>query len=205
MAGQLTAVLVTDDQADRETILGVAGRALQGGLDAIVVRLPRATAREVFEVTRILRPATRRFGCRLIVNDRLDVALAADADGAHLGARSLPVAAARRILRPGMLLGVSTHNLDEAGEAAGSGADYLFLGPVFPTETHPGQPPLGTDPLREAVLRSPVQVVAIGGIEPGNVGQIASAGGRGAAAISAFYRAADPAEVARAFRAAFPP
>lgn len=203
MARSLTAFLVTDDRCDRDTSLAVAGRALQGGVSAVVVRLPRATAREVFEMARLLRPATRRSGCALLVSDRIDVALAADADGAHLGARSLPIAAARRVLPRGKLLGCSVHNLDEAGEAAEGGADYLFLGPVFPTATHPGQAAIGLDPYREALLRSPVPVVAIGGITPDRAREVAAAGGSGVAAISCFYDAPDAAEVARQLRAAF--
>ncbi len=203
MAGRLSAVLVTTEEGDREEALGITGRALQGGLSAVVVRRPRATAREVFELARQLRPATRRLGCLLIVSDRADVALAADADGVHLGARSLPPAAARRILAPGMLLGMSVHNLDEAGQAEEEGADYLFFGPVFATASHPGSEPVGLEAYREAVLRCRIPVLAIGGVDAGNVRDVAAAGGTGAASIRAYYDAPDAAETARCFRAAF--
>ena len=203
MAGRLSAVLVTGVDDDVDTILGIAGRALQGGVTGIVVRRPQATAREVFEITRRLRAATRRFDCRLLVSDRVDVALAADADGVHLGERSLPTAAARRILRDGMLLGRSVHNLDEAGQAEEAGADYLFLGPIFPTRSHPGESALGIQVYREAVLRANIPVLAIGGVDAIHVRQVAGAGGPGAAAISAFYDVDDAAETARAFRNAF--
>ena len=203
MAGRLIAVLVTPPDEDFDTTLGIAGRALQGGISGIVVRRPGATANEVFEMTRRLRPATRREGCLLIVSDRADVALAADADGVHLGQRSLPTAAARRVLKKGMILGRSVHNLDEAGQAETEGADYLFLGPVFETNSHPGQPALGLEPYREAVLRSKIPVLAIGGVTGENIRLIAQAGGSGAAAIGAYYGAEDAAESARAFRAAF--
>ena len=203
MAGYLTAVLITDEQADIAETLEVAGCALRGGVTAIVVRQPHAPAREVFELTRKLRPATRRLRCQLFVSDRLDVALAADADGVHLGVRSLPVAAARRVLPVGMKLGLSVHNLDEVGQAEEHGVDYVFAGPIFETRTHPGTTPLGLDAYREAVLRAGIGVCAIGGISAENVKSIAAAGGPGAAAISSFYSADDPAETARAFRAAF--
>lgn len=203
MDDRLSAFLITQPEGDLAETLGVAGRALRGGVSGIVVRRPRATAREVFELTRHLRPATRRLGRLLIVSDRADVALAADADGVHLGDRSLPIPAARRVLQPGMLLGRSVHNLDEAGQAEEEGADYLFLGPVFPTRSHPGEPALGLEPFREAVLRAQVPILALGGVDPGNVHLVAEAGGRGAAAISAFYDVEDPAETARALRAAF--
>ena len=203
MARFLTAVLVTDAESDDAETLEVAGCALAGGATTIVVRRPKATARDVFELTRRLRPATRRLNCTLIVSDRLDVALAADADGVHLGARSLPVAAARRVLRPGMKLGVSVHNLDEAGQAEEQGVDYVFFGAVFATASHPGAEPVGVKAYQEAVLRARIDVCAIGGIDAASVKEIAAAGGRGAAAIRAFYQADDPAETARAFRAAF--
>jgi len=203
LAGRLTAVLVTSPDGPVEDVLGTAGRALQGGVRGILVRRPRATAVEVYNMTRHLRPATRRAGCRLLVSDRIDAALAADADGVHLGARSLPTAAARRILRPGMLLGRSTHDLDEAAAAEAAGADYIFLGPVFETPSHPGEPGLGTAHLREAVLRTSIPVLAIGGVTTGNVDEIVRAGAAGAAAVSLYARAADPAEAARRMRAAF--
>jgi len=203
VAGRLTAVLITQPEGDVATTLGIAGRALQGGVTGILVRRPHGTAREVFELTRQLRPATRDLGCLLLVSDRLDVALAADADGVHLGARSLPSAAARRILRPGTLLGCSVHNLDEAGQAEEAGADYLLLGPIFPTASHPDATPVGLEAYREAVLRATVPVLAIGGVDRDNVGRVAAAGGTGAAAISAFYGVDDAAETARAFRSAF--
>jgi thiamine-phosphate pyrophosphorylase len=198
-------VVVTEPEGHLERTLGVVSRALHGGASAVLVRRPEETARHVFGLTRQLRPLTRRLDRLLLVSDRVDVAVAADADGVHLGARSLPTAAARRVLRPGMLVGRSVHNLDEAGQAESEGADYLFLGPLFPTFSHPGEPELGLDHYREAVLRARVPVLGIGGVTPENVKLVAEAGGAGAAAISAFYGAPEAADVARAFRAAFVP
>lgn len=203
MAADLTTVMVTHATAPVEDVLGTVGRALQGGLTAVIVRRPHANAREVYDLTRQLRPATRRFNCRLIVNDRLDVALTADADGVHLGERSIPIAAARRILRADMLLGCSTHDFDAAARREKEGADYVLLGSIFPTSSHPGEAGIGTEHLREAVLRTKIPVVAIGGIDPTNVRHIVRAAAAGAAAISAYSDAPDPAAVARALRAAF--
>jgi len=203
LAGGLTALLVTAAGGSVEDALGTAGRALQGGVSAILVRRPQGTAREVYNMTRHLRPATRRAGCRLLVSDRIDAALAADADGVHLGARSLPLAAARRILKPGMLLGRSAHDFDEAAVAADGGADYIFLGPIFPSRSHPDHPGLGLAHLREAVMRIRVPIVAIGGVTADNVAEVVRAGARGAAAISAYSAAPDPADTARRMRAAF--
>lgn len=203
MAGGLTALLVTEERASPTDVLGTVARALQGGLAAVLVRRPHASAREVFDITRQLRPATRKCGCKLLVSDRMDVALAVDADGVHLGERSLPIAAVRRHVPPGMLLGRSTHNLDEATQQQEAGASYVFLGPIYATSTHPDATPLGLDHLREAVLRCSIPVIAIGGIDPKNAQGIVAAGAGGIAAIRAYSAAVDPAETARSFRAAF--
>jgi len=204
VAPKLSAICVTEPEGEIGRTLETTARALLGGASAILVRRPQATAFELLALVRQLRPSTRAAHCLLLVSDRADVAVAADADGIHLGARSLPTVSARRVVGPGMLVGRSVHNLDEAGQAEEEGADYVFLGPVFPTPSHPGQPALGLGPYREAALRAGIPVVAIGGITSDNVRLIAQAGGHGAAAIGAFYAAADPAESARAFRAAFP-
>jgi thiamine-phosphate pyrophosphorylase len=205
VAPKLSAICVTEPEGDVRRALEAAARALSGGASAILVRRPQATARELFALVRQLRPSTRAAHCLLLVSDRADVAVAADADGVHLGARSLPVASARRVVGRDLLVGRSVHNLDEAGQAEEEGADYLFLGPVFPTPSHPGEPALGLGPLREAALRAKIPVIAIGGITSDNVRLVAQAGAGGAAAIGAFHAPGDAAaETARAFRAAFP-
>ena len=203
MAGRLKAIVVTEAEGELEKTIAVVGRALQGGANAVLVRRPHETARQLFELTRRLRPLTRSLDRLLLVSDRIDVALAAAADGVHLGARSLPLVAARRILHPDMLLGRSVKNLYEAAQAEGEGADYLFLGPLFATLSHAGAPALGLDTYREAVLRARIPILAIGGVTGENVRLVAQAGGRGAAAIRAFYATSDAAAAARAFRAAF--
>ncbi len=203
MAPDMTAILVTEPDGPVDDMLGTVGRALQGGLNGIIVRRPSAGTTEIFEITRRLRPATRKFNCRLLVHDRADIAVAADADGVHLGNGSLPPAAARRVVGPGRLVGLSVHNLDETGQAVAAGVDYMLLGHVFASTSHPDEEPLGLPHFKEAVLRSRVPVYAIGGVSTDNVRLIAQAGGPGAAAIGAFARVEDPAETARAFRAAF--
>ena len=115
----------------------------------------------------------------------------------------MPIAAARRVLRSGMLLGSSAHDFDAAAQGEKEGADYVLLGSIFPTATHPGEPGIGVEHLREAVLRTHIPVVAIGGIDLANVNRVARTGAAGAAAISAYSTGSDPAAVARAVRAAF--
>lgn len=200
-----TCYVVLDRSAARGRDLeAILDAVLAGGSRLVQLREKEWPSGRLLPLARRLRERCRRAGATFIVNDRIDLALAADADGVHLGARSLPIVAARRVVGPDLLVGRSVHNLDEAGQAEEDGASYLLVGPVFPTPSHPGEPALGLGPYREAALRAKIPVVAIGGITSDNVRLVAQAGGRGAAAIGAFYAAADPAESARAFRAAFP-
>ncbi|MCL5046186.1 MAG: thiamine phosphate synthase, partial [Actinobacteria bacterium] len=144
----------------------------------------------------------RRAGAGFLVNDRLDVALAAGADGVHLAKRSLPPAAVRPLLRPGMILGCSVHSLEEAVAAAEGGAGYLTFGHVYPTSSHPGQPPRGVSELARVVRAVPVPVLAIGGITPDNAGPVLATGCAGIVVISAILSESDPARAARVLREA---
>ena len=133
---------------------------------------------------------------RLFVNDRLDVALAVGAAGVQLGQGSLPPADARR-LNAGWWIGKSVHDLREAEAAHAGGADYLLVGPVFPTATHPDRAPLGSARLKEIVGLG-LPVVAIGGVTPERIPELmAEAAIHGVAAIRALWHAADPADAAR--------
>lgn len=135
------------------------------------------------------------FPSSLFVNDRLDVALALHAVGVQLGTGSLPVSAARR-LDTAWWIGKSVHDLAEADAAKAEGADYLLVGPVYPTATHPDRSPLGLEALGR-IARLGVPVIAIGGIGPGRARDVKAAGAYGAAAIRALWDAADPADAVR--------
>lgn len=132
---------------------------------------------------------------RLFVNDRLDIALAAGALGVQLGTGSLPVDAARR-LNPEWWIGKSVHDLTEAEAAQAEGADYLLVGPVYPTATHPGRPALGIEAVR-MIARLGLPVVAIGGVTAERVAELVGAGAYGVAAIRALWDAADPRAATR--------
>ena len=132
---------------------------------------------------------------RLFVNDRLDVALAVKASGVQLGTGSLPVSAARR-LDATWWIGKSVHDWAEADAAKAEGADYLLVGPVYATATHPNRQPLGLETLRR-IVQLGLPVIAIGGIGPGEARAVRAAGAYGVAAIRALWDAADPAEAAR--------
>jgi thiamine-phosphate pyrophosphorylase len=147
-----------------------------------------------------LRKLTRARGALLIVNDRVDVALAVDADGAHVGQDDMPAARARRLLGPLRLLGVSARTLAEAEAAIADEADYLGVGPIYATHGKADAgPPTGTDLLRAIVARlgsSSVPLVAIGGITAANAGEVVRAGAAGVAVITAVVNAEDVAAAA---------
>jgi thiamine-phosphate pyrophosphorylase len=147
-----------------------------------------------------LRSLTAPSGTRLLIHDRLDVARLAGADGVHLPAAGLPPSAVRTLLGPEPLLGRSTHSAAEAREAAAARVDYVFLGNIWETASHPGRPPLGAGAIRDAL---PAPVIAIGGVTPETAPLAAAAGAAGAAAIRAIWDAADPAAAARALRVCF--
>jgi thiamine-phosphate pyrophosphorylase len=158
------------------------------------------SAAELLPLAIELRALTRRFAARLLINDRIDVALAVAADGVHLGGHSLPVAVARGLLGPQRLIGISTHLPAEIAAAAAAGADLVTFGPVFatPAKLTYGQP-LGLEALRLACQNSPLPVFALGGIKPCHLDDLCSAGAAGAAVISALIAAPDPFSSARHF------
>ncbi|WP_187355521.1 thiamine phosphate synthase [Paenibacillus tengchongensis] len=137
----------------------------------------------------------------IVVNDRLDVALAAGAGGVQLAGHSLPAAAVRPIAT-GIRLGCSVHSPEEAAAAAGEGADYCLFGHVYDSSSKPGFPGRGLVQLAEAVQACSVPVIAIGGIEPGNAGDVIRSGAHGIAVLSGIWHSPDPAGQARAYRSA---
>jgi thiamine-phosphate pyrophosphorylase len=172
-------------------------RALAGGVRGVQLREKDLCARELYPLARELREITRRAGARLLINDRIDVALAVEADGVHLGGGSLPVQIARRLLGPGRLLGVSTHAVAETVAAREAGADFVTFGPVWFTPSKaPYGPPVGLEALRRACAASPLPVFPLGGVTPDRVPDLLAAGAAGIACISAVLAAGDPAQAA---------
>ncbi len=181
------------------SLLEVVEAALRGGVRAVQLREKDLGAAELLPLAMELRDLTRRFGARLLINDRIDVALAVDADGAHLGGHSLPVAVARRLLGADRLIGVSTHHIAEIAVAAGAGADFVTFGPVFATPSKAVYgPPLGLAALRAACTSTPLPVFALGGIKADHLPALTAKGAHGLAVISAIIAAADPKTAARA-------
>ena len=174
----------------------VVQAALDGGVRAVQLREKDLEGGELYRLAGRLRALTDRYAARLLINDRLDVALAAGADGVHLGQTSLPVSTARQLLGPDKLIGVSTHSPDEITVA--QGADFVVFGPVYftPSQADYGQPQ-GVARLRQAVRHSPAPVFAIGGIQADRIAAVRSAGAHGVALISALSAAAEPSRAAR--------
>ena len=154
---------------------------------------------DLYPVARALRRRCRDAGCLFIVNDRVDLALALEADGVHVGQDDLPAREARRLLRAGMILGVSTHDLSQARRARDDGADYVAVGSMFPTGSKPGFRLVGPELVRRVRPEIPVPLVAIGGITMDNVTEVIRAGADAVAVISAVCAAPDPSAAARGF------
>lgn len=196
--------VITDPEPRRGlSHVDIAAQAVEGGASMIQLRDkvagPRQLLREVRQITQLCR--TR--GVCFIVNDRLDLALAVDADGVHLGQNDLPPRDARALLGTGKILGVSTHSLDQALSAAEQGADYLGIGPIFATATKTtGYEPIGCDIIRQLRTRIDRPIVAIGGIRLRHVGEVIRAGAAGVAVISAIVGADDITAATAAFAAA---
>jgi thiamine-phosphate pyrophosphorylase len=177
-----------------DAVLAAGGRWLQ-------LRDKAATTRDLAALARRLLARTRAASALLVVNDRLDVALAVGADGVHLGQDDLPAADARR-LAPELVVGVSTHGLEQARQAARDGADYVALGSIYPTGSKAGFQLVGVEALRQVRPHVPGPLVAIGGITAARVPEVTAAGADGVAVISAVGAAPDPGAAAAAFLAA---
>jgi thiamine-phosphate diphosphorylase len=201
--------LVTEPRRGPGELTRAVSLAFEGGVDWVQLRDKSGSAASMFTDATVLQPLAQQFGAHLSINDRLDVALAAGADGVHLAGQSLPVDAtiilASRLDHEAgrrMLVGRSVHGLAEAVAAADAGADYLTFGHVFPTTTHPGLPPRGLHELRDIVQSVDVPVLAIGGITADNLDDVLATGCAGIAVISAILGDADPSRAARRLRAA---
>jgi thiamine-phosphate pyrophosphorylase len=181
----------------------VLGELLEGGVQWLQLRVKSLAPAEFFELARRARSETRARGCALIINDRLDIALACDADGVHLGQEDLPLAAGRKLMA-GKIVGISTHDLEQARAAERDGADYIGFGPMFGTFTkNTGYDARGVEMLRQIRAGVDLPIVAIGGINEQNVERVWQAGADSAAIISDILRAEDiAAKVARILRRA---
>lgn len=186
--------------------LEVMRAALRGGVRLVQLREKELHARDLAALARSARELTNEFGALLLVNDRLDIALACGADGVHLGQEDLPVADARR-LAPELIVGASSHSAAEAAEAEKQGASYVNIGPLFPTSTKAwGREFLGVEGLRAIAPHVRIPFTVMGGIKAAHLPDLAAAGARTVAVVTAITAAEDPersaAEMLAALRAA---
>jgi thiamine-phosphate pyrophosphorylase len=194
-------VLTDRSIQDRFDHAQLAERAIRGGADLIQFRQKSGTTREMIAAAGAAREVCRRARIPFLVNDRVDVAIAVDADGVHLGWDDLPIPVARRLLGPHRIIGASAGSIEEAINAWKEGADYLGCGPVYATGTKPDAgAPSGPALLRSVVGAVPIPVVGIAGIGPSNLDEILGTGAHGAAVVSSVCGATDPEAAARRLR-----
>jgi thiamine-phosphate pyrophosphorylase len=202
---RLRLVLITsEDLAGTNGVVNVVQQALSAGAPSIQLRAKEATARELTAMVQGLIPAVRAAGSLLFVNDRLDVALAAGADGVHLGPDDLPVRDVRSAVDDDFIVGYSTDDPADAAQAQADGADYLGSGTVYATtnKSDPGEV-IGVEGLRRVVEAVSIPVVGIGGITPERAEAVAETGASGIAVIGAVMSAADPGDAVRRLMAPF--
>ncbi|MBP8644762.1 MAG: thiamine phosphate synthase [Syntrophobacteraceae bacterium] len=191
--------VVTDSRwLEGRSLEETVAAAIRGGAGVIQYREKNASTRRMVEEASRLCRLCRQEGAVFLVNDRLDVALAVNAHGIHVGREDMPVAVARRILGPGKIVGVSIHDEEEALRAEKDGADYLSVSPVYATSTKPDhETPLGIEGTRKLVQKTGLPVVAIGGIDESNLAGLIECGIRGICVVSAVMAAPDPEKKAR--------
>jgi thiamine-phosphate pyrophosphorylase len=192
-------VVITEAFCAGRTALTVLDQVLAAGVKIVQLREKDLADRVLYQLAQEFRRRTEAAGSLLIIDDRVDIALAAGADGVHLGQMDLPVASARRIA-PDLIAGASSHSLEEALAAQEAGAGYVNIGPIFPTATKPAAIPLGVEAIKRITPRLTIPWSTMGGINQGNIAQVAAAGARHPAVMSAVTAAADIMAAAQALR-----
>lgn len=193
-------VVTDDDVVSRDDFVAAAEKVMGAGgeMVALHLRAPRASGRWLHATALRLMERARAAGSLLIVNDRVNVAMAVGAHGIQLGRRGIAIDDARRMVGDAMRIGASVHSIDEAREVIAAGCDWLLAGSIHPTESHPGQPGAGVGLIEAmAVLGRPV--IAIGGITPGRVREARDAGASGVAAIRGIWDHPSPETAVRAY------
>ena len=180
--------LITDRKATKMPLPEAIKLALQGGVRAIQLREKDLPVQELTALALELRVLTREFGAQLFINDRVDVAVAVEADGVHLGNQSMPAEAVRKIVGNRMLVGVSTHSVEEARDAEAAGADFVTFGPMYETPSKITiASPVGLEALRNVKRAVDIPIFALGGITGHNIGHVLFAGAYGVSMISSIF------------------
>lgn len=185
-------LIASSDLVGERPLEKVVKEAVSGGVDVVQLRERGVTSREVYNLARKIKETIKGTPVRLFINDRVDVALAVGADGVHLGQNGLPVETVRRMIGHGMVIGVSTHNLEEARKAENEGADYIFFSPVFSTRCKPGAAPKGIQALQEICSQVDIPIFALGGINKDTLPEVVRAGVTNVGVMSSILTAEDP-------------
>ncbi|WP_409200602.1 thiamine phosphate synthase [Methanobrevibacter sp. DSM 116169] len=181
--------LVTDE---RENFLEIIEEAIKGGVSVVQLRDKTSSTKDFYELAMKVREICYTADIPLIINDRIDIALAIDADGVHIGQDDMPCKVARRIIGNSRILGVSASTIEEAIKAESDGADYIGTGAVFPTSTKDDAPKITKNDLKSVVESVSIPVVAIGGIDLDNVEKLSETGIEGISVVSAIMDSIDP-------------
>ena len=190
--------VITDSRAQRgRSHLEVLAQALEGGADLVQLRDKDVSRDDLIAIGKGLKPLCKKWGALLIVNDRLEVAEAIDADGVHIGQGDIPIEVARSLLGKKRVLGVSTHTLDQALTAEAAGADYIGVGPIFQTPTKPDAPPVGIRLISQVKGKIRIPFVAIGGINLSTLDSVLEAGAESVAVVRAVVAQEDIRSAAR--------
>ena len=197
--------LVTDQASARgRTLTDVVAAAVQGGVNCVQLREKHLSTRDFLAQALILKTLLAPYQIPLVINDRIDIALACGAQGVHLGQSDMPVAQARQLLPPEVFIGWSVETMDDVARSASLPVDYLGVSPIHATPTKTDtQPPWGLDGLRQVRAATALPLVAIGGIHAHNARDILRAGADGLALVSALCAAADPCAAAQELRQLF--
>jgi thiamine-phosphate diphosphorylase len=198
LARRLAVYLVADSEQTRRPLVDDVAAAIQGGVSAVQLRAKHLPDREAVQLATALRQITRDSGTLFLVNDRLDIALAVEADGVHLGVDDLPVSIARRLVPKDFVIGFSPETDEQAQQAPLNGADYLGVGPVFSTNSKSDAGvPIGFSTLSRRVSVCGIPVIGIGGISAQNAASVIETGAVGVAVVSAILGSDDPKSAAR--------
>lgn len=196
----LTLYLVTDPRLSGGDLPRKVEAAIQGGVTLVQLREKEADSRKFLDTALRVREVTERYHVPLIINDRIDIALACDASGVHLGQQDIPCTIARKILGPDKLIGVTAKTVEQALQAEQDGADYLGCGALFPSGAKPEAQPMTLSTLSEILAAVHIPVTAIGGINAENVHLPVEAGANGVAVVSAILGQLDVCAAARELR-----
>ena len=188
----LSLYLVTDKSDDVEKFLKTIEEGIKGGVSVVQIREKTADTLDFYNLALKVKKITDQYDVPLIINDRVDVALAIDADGVHVGQSDMPCDVTRKLVGPDKIVGVSAATIDEAKKAENDGADYIGTGAVFPTATKDDAPKITKKDLKEVVDSINIPVVAIGGINLENASELKDTGIKGLSVVSAIMSSENP-------------